>query len=136
MTKNSRKKELINEYKNSHRRMGVYQIRNIVNDKALVGGSLDLMGIFNRQKFQLGMGNHWNKKLQAEWEEYGSEKFVFEILDELAPRNEAGYDYRADVAFLEEQWLEQIKPYGDRGYNEREKTREEKLRAIAEKRRE
>jgi hypothetical protein len=38
------------------------------------------------------------------------------------------------LAFLEELWLEKSQPYGDRGYNERKKGKEEMLRLIAQKR--
>jgi hypothetical protein len=130
----NKKKELKREYKQSYRQMGVYQIRNLVNDKVLVGAALNLPGIFNRYKFQLRMGSHQNKTLQAEWNEFGSESFVFEILDELTPREGPGHDYREDLAFLEELWLEKLRPYGDRSYNERKKGKEERLRQIARNR--
>jgi hypothetical protein len=32
--------------------MGVYQIRNIANEKVLIGAALDLPGVINRHKFQ------------------------------------------------------------------------------------
>lgn len=130
----NKKKELKREYKQSHPPMGIYQIRNIVNDKVLVGATLNLPGIFNRYRLQLKAGSHQNKRLQAEWSEYGSESFVFEILDELTPGTDPAQDYREDLAFLENLWLEKLEPYGDRGYNEKKKGREEKLRLIAQKR--
>ena len=45
-----KKKELKREYQQSPRPMGVYQIRNLVKDKVLLGSSLNLPGIFNRYK--------------------------------------------------------------------------------------
>src|SRR5262249_19574720 len=133
-----KKRELKREYKLNHSPMGVYQIRNLVNDKVLIGAALNLPGIFNRHKFQLKVGNHPNAALQAEWNEFGAESFAFEILDELTPREDPCYDYREDLAFLEELWLEKLEPYGEpygnRGYNEKKKGREEMLRRIAQKR--
>jgi len=111
----AKKKELKREYKLNHPPMGVYQIRNIVNDKVLIGAALDLPGILNRHKFQLKMGNHANAALQVEWNEFGAERFAFEILDEITPKE--GRDYREELAFLEELWLEKLQPYGERGYN-------------------
>src|SRR5262245_42156024 len=111
------KKELIKEYKQNPPPMGVYQIRNLANEKILVGTSQNLSGIFDREKFQLKLGGHPNKKLQADWNEFGSDNFAFEILDELKPTENPGYDYREDLAFLEEIWLEKLQPYGERGYN-------------------
>jgi len=126
------KKELKREYLQNHRPMGVYQIRNMVNDKALIGASLDLPGIINRHKFQLKMGNHPNAALQAEWNEFGAENFAFEILDEITPQE--GRNNQEELTFLEELWLEKAQPYGDRGYNERKKGSEERLRMIARNR--
>jgi hypothetical protein len=114
--------------------MGVYQIRNIVNEKMLIGASLDLPGIINRHKFQLKMGNHPNGALQAEWNEFGAEGFAFEILDEITPSEDPSHDYREDLALLEELWLEKLEPYGESGYNEKKKGREEMLRLIAQNR--
>ena len=111
--------------------MGVFSIRNMVSEKVFVGVGLDLMGIINSHKFQLKMGVHQNRRLQSDWNEFGSESFSFEILDQLEPREDASDDGRTDLAFLEELWLEKLLPFGSRGYNRRKLTREEKLRRIA-----
>jgi hypothetical protein len=130
----SRKKELKEAYKQAHTPMGIYQIRNLTNGKVFVGAALNLPGILTSNRVQLGAGSHPNKKLQAEWNEFGRERFVFEVVDELAATEGPGYDYRADLKFLEELWLEKLQPYGDRGYNEKKKGREDKLKEIAERR--
>src|SRR5262249_47815071 len=114
--------------------MGIFQIRNLANEKVMVGSSLNLPGALNLNKFQLVMGNHQNRKLQADWQAFGAEQFVFEILDELSATEGAEQDYKADLAFLEEFWLEKLQPYGERGYNEKKIDREERLRRIAENR--
>jgi hypothetical protein len=125
------KKELKREYKQNHRPMGVFQIYNLINNKVLIGAGLNLPGILNRHKFQLTTESHPNKTLQAEWNELGSENFACSILDELQPNPDPDHDYSADLAFLEELWLDKLEPYGERGYNERKKGKEEKLRLIA-----
>ncbi|HEV7857173.1 MAG TPA: GIY-YIG nuclease family protein [Pyrinomonadaceae bacterium] len=125
------KKKLKQEYRQNPRPMGVFLIRNMVNEKVFVGVSLDLAGIINRHKFQLAMGNHTNTRLQLEWNEFGGESFAFEILDQLNPQDDPQFDYRKDLACLEDLWLEKLQPYDDRGYNTRKLSREEKLRRIA-----
>jgi len=60
--------------------------------------------------------------------------FAFEVLDELSATEGAGHDYRSELAFLEELWLERLQPYGERGYNVRKKGKEERLKEIAQKR--
>lgn len=123
------KKDLIRKYKEIPRPMGVFQIRNCVNEKVFVGSSTNLDGIFNRHRFQLNAGNHQSKDLQKDWTELGAEKFAFEILEELELRE--GLDIKRELEFLEDLWLENLQPFGDKGYNERKKTREERLRMIA-----
>lgn len=130
----NKKKKLKKEYQQAHLPMGIFQVRNLVNGKVMVGASLNLPGVLNREKFSLTLGGHPNKKLQAEWQKFGSENFVFEVLDELAPTAGAEPDYRADLAFLEEFWLDKLQPYDERGYNEKKKGKEEMLRQIAQNR--
>lgn len=127
---NANQKALKKEYQQSHRPMGIWAIRNLVNDKVLLGASLNLPGILNRLRFQLQMGGHPNLALQADWNHLGSERFAFEILDEISPRTEPHYDYRSDLLMLEDMWLENLTPYGEKGYNEPKKTRDERLRMI------
>jgi group I intron endonuclease len=130
----NKKKESIKEYKLNHPPMGVYQIRNLVNEKVLVGSAPNLPGIFNRHKFALEMGKHANAALQADWSELGADKFAFEILDEISPIEGPDHDYRSDLTSLEEMWLEKLNPYGERGYNEKKMGSEERLRMIARNR--
>ncbi len=42
--------------KETQQTMGVFQIRNLTNEKVFVGSSLNLDGIFNRHKFALNAG--------------------------------------------------------------------------------
>ena len=130
----AKKKELKKSYQQSHRPMGVFQIRNVVNEKIFISSSLNLPGIFNRYRLNLKNGTHPNKFLQTEWNEFGSEKFAFEVLDELTPGAEMDRDYREELTFLEDLWLDKLQPYGERGYNEPKKSREEKLSIIARNR--
>jgi hypothetical protein len=55
--------------------------------------------------------------LAQEWKEQGEQNFVVEILDELKPVDDQGYDYRDDLKALEAMWLEKLKPSGERGYH-------------------
>jgi hypothetical protein len=129
------KKQLKRNYQQTPRALGVFLIRNNLTDKVFVAAGLDLHGLINRHKFQLTNGSHANKQLQSDWNEFGVRNFAFEIVDELSPRAGAEVDYRAEVAFLEELWLERLKPFDERGYNLPKLSREEKLRRITTKRR-
>lgn len=125
------KKRLKQTYQQNPRAMGVFLIRNNLTDKVFLGAGLDLHGIINRHKFQLKNGVHPNKSLQADWNESGSNNFAFEIVDELTPRADLEFDYRAELDFLENLWLEKVQPYSERGYNEPKLSLAERLRRIA-----
>jgi hypothetical protein len=111
------KKALKREYKETTRPMGVYQIRNTVDGKVLIGTSTDLPSILNRHRAQLGFGSHRNRTLQADWNRFGAEAFEIGILDTLSPSEQPGYDPADDLAALEGLWLEKLMPYGERGYH-------------------
>ena len=111
------KKELKKNYKQTSTLMGVYQIKNLANGKIFIGSSKNIPGRINRHKFQLKFGGEDIKELMEDYKKFGEENFSFEILDELKPKNEAGYDYTEDLEVLEELWLEKLQPFGERGYN-------------------
>jgi nitrate/nitrite-specific signal transduction histidine kinase len=131
LQKELNKKDAKVEYKLSHRPMGIFQIRNTANEKVFVDSSINVPGKMNRHKFQLNAGVHASKSLQTDWNELGETAFEFEVLEDVTPKEDPNYDYAVDLDFLEDLWLEKLEPYGDKGYNERKKTREERLRMIA-----
>ena len=94
--------------------MGIYQIRNLANGKIFVESSKNLTGAQNSCKFQLDLGSHTNKSLQGDYAQLGEKQFVFEILDQLKPKDDAppGYDYAEDLSVLKAMWLEKLQPYG------------------------
>jgi len=111
------KKSKISEYKDTPRPMGVFQIKNKVNGKILIGSSNNLPAILNRFRTELKMGSCRNIVLQEEWKQFGSEAFEFEELEILKPLNDPSYNPAEDLHFLEELWTEKLNPYGDKGYN-------------------
>ena len=113
------KKALTREYKENALPMGVFQIRNTVNGKVLIGRSVNLPAILNRHRAELRLGGHRNRALQQDWNELGAEAFEFEILDTLPPSDRPAYDPADDLKALEALWLEKLTPFGERGYNDK-----------------
>jgi hypothetical protein len=111
------RKALKRQYKETRRPMGVFRIRNTLNDKSLVGSSIDVNSILNRHRAQLKLGVHMNRPLQEDWNEFGSDAFTFEVLDTITPPENQAYDPSSDLRALEELWLDRLSPYGERGYN-------------------
>jgi len=126
-------KQLKQEYKLAIRPMGVFQIRHLSNGKIFLVAGIDLAGALNRHRFQLVAGGHPNKPLQRDWNNLGTDGFAFEILDQMNPAEDARAS-RKDLETLEDMWLKKLKPYDERGYNERKISREERLRRITARR--
>jgi hypothetical protein len=104
----NKNRELKNEYKQKKSPMGVFQIKNIINNKILVNSSVDMASKWNRHKTELKFGSHRNKVLQKEWKEYGEDKFIFEVLSELKYKTEENADYPAELKILEEMVIDEL----------------------------
>jgi group I intron endonuclease len=113
------RKELKEEYKQMKFRMGVFQIKNNINGKIFIGSSLDLKAIWYAQKLQLDMGMHQNSDLQKDWKQYGSENFLYEIIEEIEQRDDSKVDFNKEVKVLEEMMIEELQPFENNGYNKR-----------------
>jgi hypothetical protein len=124
-------KQLKKRYQQTPRAMGVFLIRNNLNDKVLLGVGVDLQGVINRNKFQLSAGIHPNKLLQTDWNQQGGDNFSFEIVDQLPPVRDQERDYREELAVLETLWLDRLQPFGARGYNIPKLGRAQMLRRMA-----
>ena len=96
--------------------MGVYRVANTVDNKSLLGSSVDAPARLNRHRAQLGLGRHPDKELQADWTRLGADAFSFELLDTLPPPDDPGQDPTDDLATLLELWLERLFPTGSPGY--------------------
>jgi len=118
------KQDIKREYKERRKPAGVFQVKNRANGKILLGSSLNLEGPLNRHKFALSMGKHPNETLQKEWNEYGPEQFVFEILEVVKFKDDPNFDLQDELTLLEQIWLEKLQPFGERGYNAGENIRQ------------
>ena len=112
------KKELKDSYKDKKFKIGVFQIKNTINNKIYIESSTDLVAIWNRSRFQLNNGLHPNLVLQNEWNEFGQESFAYEILSEIKQEDNKTIDYyRKEAKELEKMFIEHLKPFGVNGYN-------------------
>ena len=118
------RKEIHREYKERVKPSGVFQIKNMVNGKVLLGSSLNLEGPLNKHRFMLKINGHPNKELQQDWNELGPDQFSFEILETVQLSESPNFNLKDELTLLEEIWLEKIQPFGERGYNSGMKIRE------------
>jgi group I intron endonuclease len=111
------RQEIKRAYKEREKPAGIFQIKNLGNGKALLGSSLNLDGPLNSHKFMLTIGRHRNEELQKDWNKYGPEDFVFEILEVVKLSDDPGFDLNDELTLLEQIWIERLQPFGERGYN-------------------
>lgn len=105
-------------YKKAPQPAGVFMIKNNVTGKILLGSSLNLNGPMNRIKFELTFGWHKNRPLQEDWNRYGADNFSFEIVEQLEPSDDPTVNLSDELTALEELWLAELAPFGEKGYND------------------
>ena len=118
------RKEIHREYRERVKPSGVFQIKNTVNGKVLLGSSLNLEGPLNKHRFMLKINGHPNHELQKDWNELGADYFSFEILETVQLSGHPNFNLKDELTLLEEIWLEKLQPFGERGYNNSVKIRE------------
>ncbi|RKN78924.1 GIY-YIG nuclease family protein [Paenibacillus ginsengarvi] len=114
----NRRKELVEQYKEMKTEAGVYQFRNTANGKVWITSTNNFRSI-NGKRMMLDMGSHPCKELQADWKQHGADAFVIEILEQLKQNDNESvyYDLKKELRKLEDKWMEQIRPFGERGYH-------------------
>lgn len=93
--------------------MGVYAIRNAATGQVKVGSSRDVHARLNRIQFELRLGTHPDKDLQATWRQNPGH-LSFEVLDRVRQRTDPAFDYATELRLLEELHREQLCGEGTR----------------------
>lgn len=106
------KKEHREEYKQMKFPMGVFHIKNLINNKVLIDNSIDMQSKWNRHRIELKFGNHRNNSLQNDWNEFGEENFVFEVLYELKEIEKENINYKQELKILQEMITEECATEG------------------------
>ena len=99
-------------------------MKNTANGNVLLGSSPNLEGPLTSHKFMLSIGRHPNEALQEEWNTFGAETFVFEILETVKVSEDPGFNLLDELTLLEQIWMEKLQPFGEHGYNTGEKIRQ------------
>ena len=109
----------INHIKLKKTKMGVFRLKNTVNKKSFIEGSVNLEAVWNRHKMQLKTGRHPNSELQKDWDHYGEAGFTYGVLEEIKPSETEHVNYNMEVNALVDVYLNELQPFGDKGYNKR-----------------
>ena len=62
--------------------VGIYRIYCTKTKKSYIGQSIEIEKRWQKHVFNLGMNQHHSPELQADWNKYGIEAFIFEVLYE------------------------------------------------------
>lgn len=104
-----RKKELIEQYKQTKQDMGVYALECTANNNIYIGYAKDIRGKMNRDRFSLLHGSHFNRRLQEDWNLHGEEGFSIRVLEVLEYDKEGvKTDYTEDLKILLQLWFEKL----------------------------
>jgi hypothetical protein len=82
--------------------MGIYAIRARASGHLLLSASRNVHAALNRARFELRMGKHADRELQAEWNRSGAEGLDFEVLELVKEREDEGFDYAGELKALEQ----------------------------------
>ena len=88
---------------------GVYKIECRENGRIYIGASLCISARWKEHRYHFRLGRHASRSMQADWDRYGPDAFVFSVL-----AYEADPDARR---VLEQRYLDEFQPFGERGYN-------------------
>ena len=86
--------------------MGIYAIRDHASGHRLLGASRNVHASLNRARFELRMGKHADRVLQAEWNRSGVDGLAFDVLELVKEREDAGFDYAGELKALEQIYRE------------------------------
>ncbi len=110
------KKEMKLKAKEEKPSYGIFQIKNVKNGKLFVNSTPNFKTL-NGLKFMLTTGGHKNKELQTDWDEHGKENFEIEILETIDEKDWQGTSKGKILEKQLDKWLEELQPYGEKGYN-------------------
>ena len=109
--------ELRRRYKETPRQAGIFQVKNTKTGRIFLGSSTNLHGPLNRIRFQLSVGSFDNPSLQNDWNQFGPDAFLFEIVEVVKPSDDPAFCLDDELTLLEQIWLEKLRPLGEPGYN-------------------
>lgn len=105
----TRQRQLARDYKDNPPPCGVYAIRCAAAGIVVVQGALNVQGAIHRNRFELRIGSHPDRRLQQAWKAHGEAAFGFEVLDVVKRREDAPHaDLRPQLAELVALWQSEI----------------------------
>ncbi|ANF95861.1 GIY-YIG nuclease family protein [Paenibacillus bovis] len=107
----NRRKELQEQYKEIKIEAGIYEVRNLPEQKVWVTSTPNLRTI-NGSLFSLEMGSFIHRELQADWTRLGKDQFEVNILEVLKPLENPYERIKDKLQDKEEEWIERFRSEG------------------------
>lgn len=105
------RKDILAAYKQRKVIGGVCAVKNKANGKMLVAAVVDIQGYRNRLEFSKSVGGCTDPRYQKDWEKYGAQAFILEVLEELEKKEtQSDKEFKEDIETLKEIWLEKLDP--------------------------
>lgn len=102
------RRELARRARDAFPPMGVFVVRNQVSGRARVKSSRNVPGAINRLRFELALGTHLDRTLQAEWNAVGPEGFSMDVIELVRQREDAAFDYAGELRLLEQLYRSEL----------------------------
>lgn len=93
------RRRLAREARDAFPPMGLYLVRDASIGPVRIGSSRDVHATLRRIQFELRLGSHPDKALQARWR-HDPARFSFEVLDLVKERADPDFDYDEELRML------------------------------------
>lgn len=81
---------------------GIYNIRNLINNKLYIGSSININRRWSEHKNKLKYNRHPGVYLQRSYDKYGKENFIYEVIEYIEDNSK--------LLEREQIWLDLLKP--------------------------
>ncbi|HNV69971.1 MAG TPA: DUF2087 domain-containing protein [Candidatus Ozemobacteraceae bacterium] len=118
------RKQLKREALEQKPEMGIFKIENRTNGKIFLVVAPNIPAYMTRHRFDLELGSHPNRELQADWKKHGPDAFTFEVLETIDQKDESRDHNLDELKSLGARYLKKLHPWDDRGYHDRPRERQ------------
>jgi hypothetical protein len=87
--------------------MGVFAVRDRTSGRVWMGSSRDVHARLNRIQFELRLGAHMDKQLQAAWQQDPA-RLSFEVVALVKQRTDPAFDHDEELRVLEQLYREEL----------------------------
>ena len=111
-TAKAARRALSRRARDNPRTMGVYAIRCRASGHLVLHASVNLDGAINRDRFELRLGSHRDRRLQAAWNGGGEAALAFEVLEVIRPKPSPAFDPAEALDLALRLWRAELLPAG------------------------